>query len=248
MKPHDPFIAPRKYFDLYPPGSLSLWRDPENTTPAPPLAFTGYARKFGRFTDRERGELLRAYCAAASFMDAQLGRVMDALDEGDLWKKTIVVFIGDHGYHTGEREWWNKNTLFERSCRAPLTIVAPGGQKGKTSHSIVEFIDLFPTLAEACGLPRPAGLAGRSALPLLSDPAAPFKDSAFTIVTRAKDDFGRSVRTDRWRFTEWSDGAKELYDHAKDPEENHNVADGHPAVVAELKSLLKALPPHRQTP
>ncbi len=128
MKPHDPFIAPKKYFDLYPPESLKLWRDPQDISPAPPQAvgFGAYGVAFGKFTDREWRELLRAYCAGTSFMDAQLGRVLDALDKNKLWDKTLVIFVGDNGYHTGERKWWNKNTLFERSCRAPLVIAAPG--------------------------------------------------------------------------------------------------------------------------
>ena len=245
MKPHDPFIAPKKYFDLYPPEKLQLWRDPADMTPAPPLALAGgYQQAFDKFTDKERLEFLRAYCATASYMDAQLGRVLDALDKGKLWDKTVVVFIGDHGYHTGERQWWNKNTLFERSCRAPLLIAAPGMAQGKTSRSLVEFVDLFPTVAESCGLKVPMGLAGQSLRPLLTDPARMLKDAAFTLVTRGQNRYGQSVRTDRWRFTQWSDGTHELYDHDNDPEENRNVATQHPKVVAELSAKLKALPPY----
>lgn len=242
MKPHDPFIAPKKYFDLYPPEELKLWRDPEDASPAPPLALVGLTKEFAKFTDRERIEFLRAYCAGASFMDAQLGRVLDALDRGALWDRTIVVFVGDHGYHTGERGWWNKNTLFERSCRAPLVIAAPGAKAGQTSRSLVEFVDIFPTVAEACGLKPPPGLAGKSLAPLLADPSASVKDAAFTLVTRGPEKSGRSVRTSRWRYTEWSDGQKELYDHESDAEENHNVAGGFPDVVAGLSARLKTLP------
>jgi uncharacterized sulfatase len=248
LKPHDPFIAPKKYFDLYPEASLQLWRDPSDMTPAPKLAFTPMLAEFAKFTDRERLEFLRSYCAAASFMDAQLGRVLDALDRGALWDKTIVIFCGDHGYHTGERQWWNKNTLFERSCRAPLIIAAPGAKGGQTCRSLVEFVDLFPTLAEACGLPPPAGLAGKSLRPLLANPAATIQDAAFTLVTRGGRQYGQSVRTDRWRFTQWSDGAQELYDHDADAEENHNVASSNPAVVESLLARIKALPPYPPAP
>ena len=245
FKPHDPFIAPKKYFDLYPPGSLTLWKDPTGMTAAPPLALAGgYQQAFDKFTDKERLEFLRAYCAAASYMDAQLGRVLDALDKNKLWDKTVVVFIGDHGYHTGERQWWNKNTLFERSCRAPLMIAAPGIKGGKTSRSLVEFIDLFPTLAESCGLKIPAGLAGKSLHPVLKNPKSTVKDAAFTLVTRGQNRYGQSVRTDRWRFTQWSDGTQELYDHSRDPEENQNVVTQNPKVVAALLTKLKALPPY----
>lgn len=242
MKPHDPFIAPKKYFDLYPPEKLKLWRDPADMAPAPPLALAGgYQQVFNKFTDKERLEFLRAYCASASFMDAQLGRVLDALDQGKLWNKTVVVFIGDHGYHTGERQWWNKNTLFERSCRAPLIIAAPGQKRGQTCRSLVEFVDLFPTLIESCGLKSPTGIAGKSLRPLLADPKRTIKDAAFTLVTRGKN-YGQSVRTERWRFTQWSDGQQELYDHNNDPEENHNVAASNPAIVAQLTARLKTLP------
>ncbi len=245
LKPHDPFIAPKKYFDLYPPAEMKLWRDPADLTPAPPLALTAMAKDFAKFTDKERLEFLRAYCAAASFMDAQLGRVLDALDKGKLWDKTIIVFVGDHGYHTGERQWWNKNTLFERSCRAPMIIVAPGAKAGATCRSLVEFVDLFPTLAESCGLKAPAGIAGKSLRPLLANPKTTIKDAAFTLVTRGPGQYGQSVRTERWRFTQWSDGAHELYDHNSDAEENHNVATANPAVVAELAARLKTLPPFK---
>lgn len=243
LKPHDPFIAPKKYFDLYPTESLTLWKDPADRTAAPPLALAGgYQKEFDKFTDKERLEFLRAYCATASYMDAQLGRVLDALDKNKLWDKTVVVFIGDHGYHTGERQWWNKNTLFERSCRAPLIIAAPGIKGGKTSRSLVEFVDLFPSIVESCGLKIPTGLAGQSLRPLLTDPTRKLKDAAYTLVTRGQNRFGQSVRTDRWRFTQWSDGTQELYDHDRDPEENHNVAAANPGVVAQLVAKLKTLP------
>jgi uncharacterized sulfatase len=248
-KPHDPFIAPKKYFDLYPPAELRLWRDPAGMTPAPAMALpAGTLAEFRRFTDVERLEFLRAYCAAASYMDAQLGRVLDALDRGKLWDKTIVIFAGDNGYHTGERDWWNKDTLFDRSCRAPLIIAAPGGVRGVTCRSLVEFVDLYPTIAEMCGITPPAGLAGKSIRPLLVDPAAKVNDAAFTLVTRGPKGFGQSVRTQRWRFTQWTGGAQELYDHENDPEENCNVARLHPDVVAELAAKLKTLPPYPSKP
>jgi uncharacterized sulfatase len=241
MKPHDPFIAPKKYFDLYPPGSLIPWRDPADISPAPGQAvgFGEYGVAFGKFSGREWRELLRAYCAATSFMDAQLGRVLDALDRQRLWDSTLVIFAGDNGYHTGERDWWNKNTLFERSCRAPLIIAAPGMKGGQTTRSLVEFVDLYPTVAGFCGLKMPHDSPGVSLLPILKAPAASVKDAAFTLVTRGARLHGRSVRTTRWRFTLWSDGQTELYDHDHDPEENHNVTKANPAVVARLAARLK---------
>jgi uncharacterized sulfatase len=249
MKPHDPFIAPKKYFDLYPAESLKLWRDPLDISPAPPQAvgFGAYGVAFGKFTDREWRELLRAYCAATSFMDAQLGRVLDALDKNKLWDKTLVIFVGDNGYHTGERKWWNKDTLFERSCRVPLVIAAPEVKGGQTTRSLVEFVDLYPTIADFCGLKMPHQAAGESLKPVLANPAASIKDAAFTLVTHGPKAYGQSVRTTRWRFTLWSDGQNELYDHDHDPEEDHNVAEANPDVVVRLVARLKTLPPYKPT-
>jgi iduronate 2-sulfatase len=243
MKPHDPFIAPKKYFDLYPTDSLKIWTDPADMTAVrKEHVSTGeYAKVFGKFTQQEWRELFRAYCAGTSFMDAQLGRVLDALDKRQLWDKTIVVFVGDHGYHTGERQWWNKNTLFERSCRAPLIIAAPGMRGGQTTRSLSEFVDVYPTVADFCGLRMPHEGAGVSLRPILSDPAASIKDAAFTLVTRGPKLRGQSVRTERWRFTRWSDGQTELYDHNADPEELYDVSARHPAVIVDLTDLLQKL-------
>lgn len=238
MKPHDPFVAPQKYFDLYPEGSLQLHRDPTNQTPAPPLAvgFGAFGEAFSKFSDVERLEFLRAYYACTSFMDAQVGRLLDALDRLDLWDNTLVIFLGDHGYHLGERDWWNKNTLFDRSCRAPLIVVAPSRQPGEV-HGLVEFVDIYPTIAELTGLQPPSGLAGQSLLPLLEDPTRPGKPHARTMVTRGTHR-GDSIRTDRWRFTLWSDGERELYDHSDDPQETRNLAATAKgtAIIAELSA------------
>jgi uncharacterized sulfatase len=244
MKPHDPFIAPKKYFDLYPADTLQPWRDPADTTPArkESVGFGDYGLAFGKFTTREWQELFRAYCAATSYMDAQLGRVLDALDKNGLWEKTVVVFVGDHGYHTGERQWWNKNTLFERSCRAPLIIAAPGMKGGQTTRSLTEFVDIYPTIADLCGLKMPHAAAGSSLRPILTNPAATIKDAAFTLVTRGPKLHGQSVRTARWRFTQWSDGQTELYDHDQDSEELRNVADRHASVIQDLTTRLQSLP------
>jgi uncharacterized sulfatase len=244
MKPHDPFIAPKKYFDLYPPGSLKPWTDPSDIIPVrkDSVGFGAYGEAFAKFTDTEWSELLRAYCAGTSFMDAQLGRVLDVLDQRKLWDKTIVVFVGDHGYHTGERQWWNKNTLFERSCRAPLIVAAPGMKGGQASRSLVEFVDLYPTVADLCGLKIPHTSAGASLRPLLIRPDSSIKDEAFTLVTRTPKLHGQSVRTTRWRFNLWSDGHTELYDQDADPEELRNIAADHADVVKELSAKIKTLP------
>jgi iduronate 2-sulfatase len=240
-KPHDPFIAPQSYFDLYPLESLPLWKDASDLTPVGKLA--GIGKHFEQFTDRERREFLRAYLAGVSFMDAQLGRVLDVLDELKLWEQTIVVFLGDHGYHHGERGWWNKNTLFERTTRAPLMIAAPGMSGGQRSESLVEFIDILPTLTDLAGLTAPSGLPGVSLRPVLQNPKAQVKDAAFSLITRGTGNHGRRVRTASHSCTVWSDGAVELYDMVSDPEEQRNVAMDQPDLLKAMTQKLATLPP-----
>jgi uncharacterized sulfatase len=244
MKPHDPFIAPKKYFDRYPLDSIRLRQDPVDMTPArkDSVGFGGYGEAFAKLTDQDWRELFRAYCAGTTFMDAQLGRVLDVLDERKLWDKTIVIFVSDHGYHTGERLWWNKNTLFERACRAPLIIAAPGMKGAQVSRSLVEFVDLYPTITDLCGLKMPHAAAGVSLLPVLASPTVNVKEEAYTLVTRSPKIYGQSVRTARWRFNHWSDGHRELYDLDADPEELHEVSAQHADVVNALAAKIKGLP------
>ncbi len=249
-RPHDPFLAPRKYYRDYPREKLQLYRDPEGLSAAPPMAIPkGWDQIFADFTETDRRDFLRAYMASTTFMDAQLGKLLDMLDRRKLWDRTVVVFMGDHGFHLGERGWWNKNTLFERSCRAPLIIAAPGTKRGERSLTPVEFLDLYPTLAELAGLTAPHRLSGKSLAPLLASPKAGHKDAAFTLVTRGAR-WGQSVRTQRWRFTRWSDGRVELYDHDTDPEEVRDLSERpeNAGVVAELTGRLKTLPPWPQSP
>jgi iduronate 2-sulfatase len=240
-RPHDPFVVNKRYVEMFPPGSLTLHRDPPQPSDLVPLAIGGgaFQQAFDKFTDDERMAFLTHYYAGASQTDAQVGRLLDALDRLKLWDHTIVVFVGDHGYHLGERNWWNKNTLFERSCRTPCVIVAPG-VKPRLTASLVEFIDLYPTIAELCGLPAPSHVEGNSLVPLLNDSAAEVRDAAITYVDRGGKGHGKSIRTDRWRYTHWSDGAAELYDHRSDPEEWHNLAADPKlaAIVGELKHRL----------
>jgi iduronate 2-sulfatase len=243
-KPHDPFIAPKKYFDLYPLDSLKLPKDPPDRSPEPAHVIgSGWKDEFDRFTDRERREFMRAYYAGVSFMDAQLGKIMAAMDRLGLLQNTTVVFFGDHGYHLGERGWWNKNTLFELSARAPLIMATPEMKtKGTNCSRIVEFVDIYPTLADLHGLAAPGNLEGTSFRPLLNDPNRSWKKMAFTQVQRGKI-AGRSVRTERWRYTEWDKGKQgtELYDHDHDPGEYYNLASDsqYEEIVAEHKRLLQ---------
>jgi len=243
-KPHDPFIAPKRYFELYPVEHLEPPKDPPDRSEDLPLAFgSGWKAEFDRFSDRERREFIRAYYAGISFMDAQAGKIMAALDRSELWRDTIIVFLSDHGYHLGEHGWWNKNTLFELSARAPLIVVTPDIKaRGKSCSRIVEFVDIYPTLTDVCELPTPANLEGSSFRRLLHDPDVTWKKTAFTQVQRGKI-VGRSVRTERWRYTEWDEGKEgvELYDHDNDPGEYYNLASDpkHAETVAELRELLR---------
>lgn len=245
-RPHDPFHSPRKYFELYPKHQLPLYQDPAGTTALKPLSITSpWLATFAAFSDDDRRSFLQAYLAGVSFMDAQVGRLLDALDRLNLANDTIIVFLGDHGYHLGERGWWNKSSLFDRSCRAPLLIAAPGVKGGQICRSPVEFVDIYPTIADLCGLKPPHKLAGKSLRPVLEDASREHTGAAFTLVTRGAKKFGQSVRTSRWRFTQWSDGAMELYDHDADPEEVQDVSGKpeHEAIVAEMKKRLMSLPP-----
>jgi arylsulfatase A-like enzyme len=240
-RPHDPFVVSKKYVDQYPPGSLKLNHDPADASPLSKHALGSreYEAAFKKFNDRDRMDFLTHYYAGVTQTDAQVGRLMAALDRLKLWDRTVIVFVGDHGYHLGERDWWNKNTLFDRSCRAPFLLVAPGVKPAACS-SLVEFLDIYPTVAELCGLPVPDTAKGKSLRPVLEDPSQSVHDCVLTHITRGPRVTGFGLRTDRWRYIEWSDGEVELYDHASDPEEWHNVAgaESNGEVLASHKKLL----------
>ena len=242
-RPHDPFVVAKKYVAQFPAGSLKLDRDPADATPLFKQSLGGgaFEAAFKQFDDRDRMDFLTHYYAGVTQTDAQVGRLMDAMDRLKLWDKTVVIFVGDNGYHLGERGWWNKNTLFELSCRAPFLLVAPG-VKPAVCRSLVEFLDIYPTVAGLCGLPVPATVKGKSLEPLLGDPAKKLHDSTLTHVTRGGGVTGFSLRTERWRYIEWSDGNAELYDQDVDPGEWHNVAanPANAATLADLKRLLAA--------
>ena len=244
-KPHTPYVAPKKYFDLYPLEKIQLPQEPAEHLehiPQPALASVKPWPLFGVSTNQAR-ECKQAYYATISFVDAQIGRVLDALDRLKLRDSTIVVFWSDHGYHLGEHGLWMKQSCFEESARVPLIIAAPGQKaRGKVSPRTVELLDLYPTLADLAGLTPPNNLEGASLRPLLNDPKAKWTRPAFTQVQRAGFP-GYSVRTERWRYTEWDDGAKgaQLYDHDQDPHELKNLAADpkHAKTVAEMKALVK---------
>ena len=248
-RPHCPFIAPKKYFDLYPLDKIKLPNEPsDHLKNVPDAAFSTKPPYWG-LKEQQRREAIQAYFAAITFMDAQVGRLLDALDRLKLADNTIIIFWSDHGYLLSEHGQWMKMSLFEESARVPLIIAAPSAKaKGQATGRTVELVDIYPTLAELCRLPAPSRLAGRSLRSLLDDPRAKWDKAAYTQVERGPQGqqfMGRSVRTERWRYTEWDEGRKgvELYDHAKDPHEYRNLGNdpAHAKRIEELKKLLHAV-------
>lgn len=243
-KPHLPWVAPQKYFDMYSLDQIKLPATPANDRDdIPPIALTHTAGD-DQMTDRERRQAILAYHAATSFMDAQLGVILDALDRNKLWDNTAVLLFGDHGWHLYDHlQLWRKMTVFEEAARAPLIAAAPGMRAGAGCPRLVEFVDIYPTLAELAGLPAPTGMEGTSFAPLMRDPERPWKKAAYTVVARGKKCLGRSVRTDRYRYTEWCGDAAvaEFYDHQADPKEWTNLARSapSPAALAECRRLLQ---------
>ena len=254
FRPHTPYVAPKKYFDMYPPDKLELPTVPAGHRAAGPApAFGSALAEQDKTTDEIRRKALQAYYASTTFMDAQVGRVLDTLDRLKLADRTIVVFISDHGYHLGEHGLWQKMSLFENSCRVPLIVYDPRAQgNGKVCPRTVELVDLHATLAELAGLPVPDGkdeqvpaCEGKSLKVLLNDPAAKWDKPALTQVTRggAKDPFlGYTVRNERYRYTEWDGGKRgvQLFDYETDPGELKNLAadPAHAETVKRMKALL----------
>jgi arylsulfatase A-like enzyme len=226
-KPHDPFVAPRKYFDLHPKDSVKLANQPSDRSPLVRGAIPNPS-SFASFSDLERREFKRAYQACVSYADAQLGRVLSALDRLNLWENTMVILIGDHGYHLGEHDWWNKDTVYEVGVRSPMMAWVPGAKgMGKSTDAMIEFLDIYPTLADYAGLKPAHRLSGTSLREVFENPSQPGKPAAYSQVNRGQL-VGRSVRTKRWRYTEWGPNGKagrELYDHHNDPNEYHNLAE-----------------------
>jgi len=255
FRPHTPYVAPKKYFELYPADKLKLAEVPEKHSESAPAAAFGSAKpEQAKLTDPLRQKALQAYYASTTFMDAQVGIVLEALEQLKLADKTIVVFMSDHGYHLGEHGLWQKMSLFENSARVPLVIFDPRAKgNGKASSRTVELVDLHATLADLAGLPAPK-TDGTSLKPLLDDPAAKWDKPAFTQVSRGTPTvtgeavgknpwfMGYSVRNDRYRYTEWDGGKKgvQLYDYDKDPGELKNLAEDpmYADVVKQMKALL----------
>jgi len=270
-RPHLPFVAPRKYWDLYDPAKISLPNPSQAPKGAPEIAMhesreiRGYGEspKDRPFTEEEIRHYRHGYYASISFMDAQIGEILAGLEEGGHADDTIIVFTSDHGFHIGEQTLWGKTSNFELDARVPLIIASPhhGKSHGKHSRSLIELLDLYPTLAELAGIhgTQPKKLQGMSHAAALSDPSRVIEKLAFTqhqqpFYGSPKNwkAWGYSVRTDRWRYTEWrdiQDGTRildrELYDYHNDPLETVNLAKqaGQDKVIQDLSRKLKAIIP-----
>lgn len=253
--PHVPWVAPKKYWDLYRREDIPL---PDNRYV--PRKAPEFAAKTGQdfmwysnvprdkvITDEFGRECLHGYLAAISYVDAQVGRLLDALDKSPAAKNTVVILWSDHGYYMGEHNWWgSKHNNYEGAARAVLMVSVPGQKHpGSKTNALVNFVDIYPSLSEICGLQAAQGTEGRSFAPLLDDPKAATQDSAFSFYPMGGY-LGIAMRTDRWRFVEWTKKGKEpvfeLYDHETDPAENENVA-GNPeraGLIQELSAKLRA--------
>lgn len=270
FRPHTPYVAPqRPWFDMYDVNQMAVVEGVEADRADIPEAGLGSQKKEqNSMTDEQRRQARQAYYASISFMDAQVGKVVASLDRLGLTDNTVIVFTSDHGYHMGEHGLWQKMSLFEESARVPMLIVAPGtSNAGGVVSAPVSQVDLFPTLAELCGVTPPANLQGQSLVPMLKDNAFTGRGWALTQVTRGggggqqrnkkaaesttKSEnpanggryFGYSLRTERWRYTEWDGGQKgrELYDHESDPRELTNLANhsDHITTAEQLAALMR---------
>ena len=260
LKPHLPFVAPKKYFDLYDPARIEMPDYPEKPAQMPPWAGhpNGELKSYGDTKEmpvppEKARELVRAYYAAISYTDAQIGKVIAELDRLGLRENTAIVVFGDHGFHLNDHGLWHKQTVFEKATRSPLIVSVPGQKrKGASCTRLVELVDIYPTLADVAGLKAPANLEGQSFRPQLDNPSAPGKSAALSQYPRnheGKRLMGYSLRTGRYRYTEWrvlgtSDVlGRELYDYRQDPQESRNRAGDQAsrALIEQLATQLRTL-------
>jgi iduronate 2-sulfatase len=232
-KPHLPFLAPKRYWDLYPEHEIKLPDNYYRPKDAPDVAIHNWGElrayagvpKRGPVSDEMAGRLIRGYYACTSFTDAQVGKLLDELDRLGIADSTIVILWGDHGWNLGEHTLWCKHCCFETSMRVPLLVRAPGFEAGKSTAALVEYVDIYPSLCQLASLPLPDHLDGRSFVPLMKDPDLPWKEAAI-----GRFGPGDTIRTDRYRFTEYTARqgkpiARMLYDHQADPGENVNLSE-----------------------
>jgi len=249
-KPHLPFVAPKKYWDLYDAEDLTL---PSNYTFFPKDAPSSANSEWGELrnmyddipsegpvSDAMALKLIHGYLACVSYTDDMIGKLLDELESLEMLDDTIVILWGDHGFQLGDHTLWCKHTLFETSMHAPLIISAPGYGSGQRVNSLVEMVDIYPTLCELAGLELPTHLQGKSLVPTMEDPNTTHKKAIY-----GRYHAGETVRTERFQYSEWSNGDKMLYDHKKDPNEDINVV-ANPKYAKVVEALAAALLKHRE--
>jgi len=254
FRPHMPFFAPQRFFDLYPPENVTMpeiFKGDLEDLPSGALKLLAskkwFFRELMKIEARSPGtwkEAVRGYQASATFADAQVGRILDALDKSDYADNTIIVLWSDHGYHLGEKEHWEKFALWEKTNHVPFIVAAPGiTRPGTRCGKPVSLIDMYPTLIELCGLKPKPELDGVSLMPLLRNPKAKWSRPALMTYMRGN----HAVRDERWRYIRYADGTEELYDHQNDPNEWYNVA-GDPKHAHVINRLKQWLPPTEAPP
>ena len=260
VRPHLPFSAPKKYWDMHAPAKLPMPVNKAFPKDAPKVALKrgGEIAAFkpvppnGEIDEELTRKLIHGYYASTSYVDAQIGKVTSALEQLGLAKETIVVLWGDHGWHLGDLSIWTKHTNFEQANRIPIIVIAPGLAKpGSATGQLAETVDLYPTLAELAGLPAPSGpqpIDGVSLVPVLKNPNARVRDHAFHAYPRGKK-LGRAIRTQRYRLVEWRNHSDpnagvdyELYDYKADPWETQNQYADRPKIAKRLKTILSKHP------
>ena len=262
VRPHLPFSAPQKYWDLHDRSKFPLSPFPDHPQGSPVIAhkrageiamYSPVPQKNEDYTETLKRQLIHGYYASVSYMDAQVGKVMTELDRLHLTSNTIVVLWGDHGFHLGDLGIWTKHTNYEQATRIPLIVVAPGvTSKGASTRQLAESVDLFPTLAELSGLPQPEGpqpISGKSLLPVLKDPSIRIRDHAFHCYPRRGGVIGRAIRTERFRMVEWKKpGAPaetaqfELYDYGESSVEQKNLAKKNSEMLSRMRGILARYP------
>ena len=252
LKPHLPWVAPKKYWDMYEGREI-----PPCPFPTPTEGETEWSRSYVNINNFKDGfndathpvssdlaqQFRRAYCSCVTFTDAQVGMVIDELKKQGIYDNTAIVLIGDHGWHLGDNAMWGKQANFERTTRAPLIIKSPGVNKVHQTDVLTEFVDIYPTLCDFCGVEIPQFVEGSSLAALLRGERTDWKTAAFSEHPRGKT-LGKAIRTDRYRYVEWSEGGKvvgcELYDHNSDPLETKNIASENTKLCDRLSAQLKA--------
>lgn len=244
VRPHVPFVAPRTYFPPYKPYSKHVLPEkvPGDWDDIPKLGINYKTSKGMQMDIRRQKKAVGGYLASVAYMDRQVGKVLDALEQAGIADRTIVIFTSDHGYHLGEHDFWAKVSLHEESAAVPLIISVPG-KSPAVCNSLAELLDLYPTISSLCGLQVPAGIQGKNLAPLLDDPTLSVREAAFSVDPRNKGNRGFLLRDDRWAYIQYREDASggiELFDMEKDPKQYTNLAEkpGYEKVVAQFKQRM----------